>query len=515
MSPHADFPSEGMNGTSYAVQEPQPTSNGANGYHVKGADSLSRPTQNKSHLRPTPEDEVHDLVCVGFGPASLAIAVALHDAVDGLDPSLDIPNLRGRAPKVAFLEHQKQFAWHAGMLLPGARMQITFMKDMATMRNPRSEFTFINYLHRNNRLVDFMNLDTFLPLRVEYEDYLRWCASWFDDVVSYNQEVVQIVPEKNSGSDKIETFVVMSRDKNTGQLRSRRAKHVVVAGGGRPNIPAPFPQQHPRVVHSSQFSHITTKILKDPQYPYKVAVVGSGQSAAEIFSYLHEHYPNCNTKLVIRGGALRPSDDSPFVNEIFNPSRVDSTFYRSPEIREASLAQDRNTNYGVVRLNLIEHIYSTLYAQRIKYGNDAASQEQWPHRILPYRNILQVEDSPVVSGGIRMHIRDRSPIYLAGTPNPSEKDEILDVDVVFVATGYKRDLHDQLLGDARSLQVGGGDKWQVGRNYRVQFDKQRVSEEAGVWLQGCCEKTHGLSDTLLSILATRGGQMVHSIFNPQ
>lgn len=33
-------------------------------------------------LRSTPQDELHDLLCVGFGPASLAIAIALHDALD-------------------------------------------------------------------------------------------------------------------------------------------------------------------------------------------------------------------------------------------------------------------------------------------------------------------------------------------------------------------------------------------------------------------------------------------------
>ena len=60
--------------------------------------------------------EVFDLVCIGFGPASLAIAVALHD--------LSVP------ANVIFLERQSRFAWHAGMLLPGARMQISFLKDV-------------------------------------------------------------------------------------------------------------------------------------------------------------------------------------------------------------------------------------------------------------------------------------------------------------------------------------------------------------------------------------------------
>jgi L-ornithine N5-oxygenase len=267
--------------------------------------------ENRSHLRYTSEDELHDLICVGFGPASLAIGVALHDALDGTDPSLvDIPGLQSRPPKVAFLEKQPQFAWHAGMLLPGAKMQITFMKDMATMRNPRSEFTFINYLHLKNRLVEFANLNTFLPARIEYEDYMKWCASWFEEVVSYSQEVIKVMPEKSSNGE-ITTFTVVSRNTKTGRIESRRTKHVVIAAGGRPNIPAPFPTNHPKVVHSSKFSYISKEILKDHNAPYNVAVVGNGQSAAEIFDFLHANYPNSRTRLLIKGGALRHSDDSP------------------------------------------------------------------------------------------------------------------------------------------------------------------------------------------------------------
>ena len=49
----------------------------------------------------------------------------------------------------------------------------------------------------------------------------------------------------------------------------------------------------------------------------RVAVIGGGQSAAEVFHNLHARYPACKTNLIIRGAALKPSDDSPFVNEIF------------------------------------------------------------------------------------------------------------------------------------------------------------------------------------------------------
>ncbi|KAF2115716.1 L-ornithine 5-monooxygenase (L-ornithine N(5)-oxygenase) [Lophiotrema nucula] len=472
--------------------------------------------ENRSHLQYTPVEELHDLLCVGFGPASLAIAVALHDAIDGTDASLDVPGLNDRLPKVAFLERQHQFAWHAGMLLPGARMQITFMKDMATMRNPKSDFTFMNYLFKHDRLAEFMNLNTFLPSRVEYEDYMRWCASWFDEVVHYGEEVVKVTPEKSASSNgAITTFNVLSREVDTGKLRSRRTKHVVIATGGRPNIPKPFPSNHPRVVHSSQFQHVSCKVLDKPQHPYNIAVVGNGQSAAEIFDFLHSNYPNARTRLLIKQGALRPSDDSPFVNEIFNPGRVDSTYSRAPALRSTSIKEDKGTNYGVVRINLLEHIYETLYTQRVRYGNTSEAEEQWPHRILPYRLVTDVQQSPAIKDGIRLTVQDQSPLYLSDLPNTQERQEILDVDAVFVATGYHRDLHETLLKNARHLMPGGDledAKWQVQRDYKVHFADKKVSKDAGVWLQGCCETSHGLSDTLLSILATRGGQIVKSIF---
>jgi L-ornithine N5-monooxygenase len=269
---------------------------------------------HRSHLHPTPSNELHDMICVGFGPASLAIAAALHDSLDPrLLSSLELYNNQ-RPPRVLFLEKQDQFHWHAGMLLHGAKMQITFIKDLATLRDPRSEFTFLNYLHSVGRLVAFTNLDTFLPLRLEYEAYMRWCASWFDEVVDYGQEVLQILPEKpNSRAPNTRTssFLVVSRNTTTGAISQRRTRHVIIAAGGQPSIPQHLPQRHPRVIHSSQYAHTVSNILPDMQAPYKIAVVGSGQSAAEIFDDLQGSYPNAETMLLIKGSSLKMSDDSP------------------------------------------------------------------------------------------------------------------------------------------------------------------------------------------------------------
>jgi len=267
---------------------------------ILSAHSSGTPKPDSSSDYPTiiDQEEPYDLICVGFGPASLSIAIALHDR--GLGSSF----------RALYLEKQSSFAWHAGMLLPGSRMQISFIKDLASLRDPRSHFTFINYLHQNNRLIHFTNLGIFLPLREEYNDYLSWCASHFDDSVRYGETVHAVNPVRINGQDLVKMFEVQSTNAS-GVTQTRTARHVVVAVGGRPNIPAVFPRNDKRIIHSSAYASTVSSILSDKGAPYKVAVVGAGQSAAEIYADLHSKYPNCHTRLIIRGQALKPSDDSP------------------------------------------------------------------------------------------------------------------------------------------------------------------------------------------------------------
>jgi L-ornithine N5-monooxygenase len=252
----------------------------------------------------TSSEALYDVVCIGFGPASLAIAIAIHDTLD-----LRVIRNNSNQPKICFLEKQQRFAWHSGMMVPGSKMQISFIKDLATVRDPRSEFTFLNYLKGQGRLIDFTNLGTFLPTRLEFADYMRWCASRFVDVVTYGQEVLEVSPVSTS-SGMIGSFVVKSQDVSSGEISSRRARNVIIAVGGKPRMPLGIPD-HPRIVHSSSYCTRIPGVLKDTSKPYHIAVLGSGQSAAEIFHDLHQQYPSAKTALIMRDSALRPSDDSP------------------------------------------------------------------------------------------------------------------------------------------------------------------------------------------------------------
>jgi L-ornithine N5-oxygenase len=264
-------------------------------------------TNGRSFLERFDDDEIHDLICVGFGPASLAIAVALHDEIENHNPAVT-----ASPPKVRFIERQEKFSWHAGMLLPGTKMQITFIKDLATLRNPRSKFTFLNYLHRNNRLVQFTNLGTFLPQRIEYEDYMRWCADQFNDVVDYGYDVHAVdVGKTNPKTGAVEYFQIEATDRTSGESILRRAKNVVIAVGGRAHIPKCLNASHPRVIHSSQYATTISQIFSAGTAPRTVAVIGAGQSAAEVFHNIPSLFPRSKSYLLIKGSALRPSDDSP------------------------------------------------------------------------------------------------------------------------------------------------------------------------------------------------------------
>lgn len=134
---------------------------------------------------------VHDVIGVGFGPSNLALAIAL-----------DEHNRRAAEPLSAlFLERQPRFGWHRGMLIDDATMQVSFLKDLVTMRNPRSEFSFLSYLHNRGRLIDFINHKSLFPLRVEFHDYLEWAAARFSDVVRYGDEVVEVRPVDDVDAD--------------------------------------------------------------------------------------------------------------------------------------------------------------------------------------------------------------------------------------------------------------------------------------------------------------------------
>lgn len=91
---------------------------------------------------------------------------------------------------------------------------------------------------------------------------------------------------------------------------------------------------HPRILHSSVYATSIEPILSAalspsaPDRPLRIAVVGAGQSSSEVLLDLYSRLSNplatngrpVELDMIYRKGALKPSDDSPFANEIFDPA---------------------------------------------------------------------------------------------------------------------------------------------------------------------------------------------------
>lgn len=411
--------------------------------------------------------KIHDLIGIGFGPSNIALAIALEEQRQS-----------GHHIDALFIEKQPHFAWHKDMLLDGVDMQISFLKDLATLSNPRSHFTFTNYLFEKGRLQDFINLKTFFPSRCEFNDYLDWAASQFDDQCAYREEVVDVSPEKRG--DEVSLLRITSRNA-AGNTRERLTRNLVVSIGGSPNIPTCFQslQSDPRVIHSSRYLSSIAK-LGNAQ---RIAVIGAGQSAVEIFLNLHNHPGTPDVDLIMRGRAMHPSDDSPSVNEIFNMAFTDYMYSRSPEERAHLLHEFRHTNYAAPDIDQIEEVFRILYTQKVT----GCSR----HHLLTRHETRDVHAS---DEGIQLQLTDLDTGQLCAR----------DYDAVILATGYTRTQHKALLEPlAAYLQ-----DFQVDRHYRLQGTQ---NFKPTIFIQGACETTHGISDTLLSVMAVRTREIAEAL----
>lgn len=191
------------------------------------------------------------------------------------------------------------------------------------------------------------------------------------------------------------------------------------------------------------------------------------------------------------------------VNSIFNPEYIDSLFPKSAKDRSEFLVDARATNYGVVRLELIEELFERMYSQKRVLGPD---ERVWPHRIMGCRQISNIESK---GDGLEVKIHSLADGFVN-----SADEEILSADLIIAATGYQRNAHiDMLKGTWDMLPKAvpgttmfnkgvtgwnvdteqGERKLSVGRDYRVKYNAGSVAADAGIWLQGCCEGTHGVS----------------------
>ncbi|AZK92485.1 MULTISPECIES: lysine N(6)-hydroxylase/L-ornithine N(5)-oxygenase family protein [Streptomyces] len=419
--------------------------------------------------------EVLDLVGIGFGPSNLALAIAL-DEHGASAPQHPVTS--------HFFERQPAFGWHRNMLLPSTTMQISFLKDLATFRNPMSRFSFVSYLHASNRLVQFVNNQDFYPTRQEFHQYLEWAAAALGDRVTYGAEVASIRPRTGPGSRTADLLEIEVR-RGDGTTGTVTARNVAISTGLVPRLPKGV-TSGPRVWHSSEF--LGRFGAQTPADLRHVAVVGAGQSAAEITRFLHDSLPHAQVSAVIPSYGYSIADDTPFANQVFDPGAVDEYYYGTQRARDAFWRYHGNTNYSVVDADVIRDLYRRSYDEEVRGG-----------RRLHFRNLTRVVEVEGSASGAWVMLRSLL----------DDRREELAVDALVFATGYDGMDPARLLGDFdRHFQRDAAGRHRLERDYRL---VSASGLTCGVYLQGGTEHSHGLSSSLLSNTAVRSGEIADSI----
>ncbi|GAB2811067.1 lysine N(6)-hydroxylase/L-ornithine N(5)-oxygenase family protein [Lentzea nigeriaca] len=406
------------------------------------------------------------VLAIGAGPANLALAVAIEES-----------GARELAGDTLVLEQHEDVRWQRGTLMPWARSQVSFIKDLVTLRNPRSRFSFLSFLHDQGRLDEFVNLGTFHPYRWEMSDYLQWVASSLDRVgVRYDARAARIDPVRQDGVITGWTVTLANGD-------VIRCRDLVVGGGRDPHVPAVFAGlPADKVVHSSQYLDRIGDVPKDR--PLHAVVVGGAQSAAEMFYALHSDLPDSQVTWLVRSIGPQNYQTSKFINEAFFPSYVDE-FYDTPEeVRAQILDEMRFANYAGLAPPFLDELYTMLYQQKM-LGPRRSS----------VRSMTEVVNARQDGDEIVLDLHDRK----------TGKVEPVRCDLVVLGTGYDqrmpamaRDLADRL----------GLDDIAVSRCYRVDIGD---AAWGALYLQGVNEKTHGMSDSLISVLAHRSQDIVNDL----
>lgn len=420
-----------------------------------------------------PSEEVDALV-VGFGPAGISLACAVSDWQE----------MHGTSPigRVVFLERSARTSWHGDFLLRNTDINHHIFRDLVTPRDPRSRFSFANYLKERGRLYHFGLLGR-PPSRMEWSDYLSWAASQLTGFVRYAEPVRAIAPI-------VENDILVKLRIATDQGIYVTSK-LVMSCGSIPKIPTVFdPLQGPNVFHTSSYlPHVAE--LAD-QFPKRWLVVGSGQSAGEAVSDLLQRRPDVVVSSVHRSSGFRIGQLGQFPNLAFLPEQVDYFHSLNTESRSRLFEDVRATNYAGIDADESSALYSQIYEDRVE-GRER----------LVMRPFCEIDAVTNVDGSYHVLLRDA----FSGAKSR------LTVDAIVLGTGFEQPPIPPLLAELLPwLELAADGGIAIDRDYRVAL---KASQNVAIFANGLSERAHGISDAQsFSLVAMRSERILTALRSP-
>jgi lysine N6-hydroxylase len=409
---------------------------------------------------------IHDFAAIGLGPFNLGLA-CLTAPIDELDG--------------VFLERKPEFDWHPGMLLETSTLQTPFLADLVTLADPASPYSFLSYLKDSGRLYSFYIRESFYPLRTEYVDYCRWAANRAPSI-RFERDVTAIEYDEAE-----HVYVIRATNAAEGSLQNQeiyRARRLVLGTGTPPYIPEPCRGLEGDLVHSSGYLH-NRATLKAKR---AITIVGSGQSAAEIFHDLLEGIDEHGYELawVTRSARFFPLEYTKLTLEMTSPEYVDYFHALPADVRDRLVTSQKGLYKGIYS-DLINEIFDLLYIK--------ARHKDGPRARLMTNTELTGAVYDAESGTYVLDLRQAE----------QERDFRLGTEGLILATGYRYQtpkfldpIRDRIRWDAHG-------RFDVRRDYSV--------DQAGdeIYVQNAELHTHGLVSPDLGMAAYRNSWIIRSL----
>lgn len=405
------------------------------------------------------QPKVHDFIGIGLGPFNLGLA-CLSSSIESLD--------------CVFLERKPEFSWHPGLMLEAAHLQTPFMADLVTMADPTHPLSFLNYIKQQGRLYSFYIRENFFLMRREFNQYCQWAAKQLDNI-RYNQAVEHI-----SFDETTNVYRVQAKHPQTGATTEHLARRLVFGTGPVPNLPAPCTKPNERVVHSQDYLFRKAEL----QQQQSITLVGSGQSAAEIFYDLLQDIDTHGYELnwLTRSPRIFPLEYTKITLEMTSPDYVDY-FYQLPPATRANLLKQQNGLYKGINSELINAIYDLLYVKRLNGPLDA--------RITTNAALQQLREA---NNGLKL-------AFLQQEQNqPFE----INTQCVVMATGYKYRVPDYVQGIHKLINWEAPGRFAVDRHYAI--DRRKT-----LFVQNAELHSHGFATPDLGMASYRNSCILREI----
>ncbi len=217
-----------------------------------------------------------------------------------------------------------------------------------------------------------------------------------------------------------------------------------------------------------------------------VAIVGSGQSAAEIFHDLLQHEKHFTKGLhwYTRSSRFFPMDYSKLTLEMTSPDYI-QFFYNLQPLKKEMLLREQDMLYKGINYSLINDIYDQLYLQSL-------SKNASP-KTLSANTVLQ-----------QIQQQQNGEIALKLFHSLVDKSFTVNVEAVILATGYKSKVPAFLYPVKELINWLPGNKYDVAFNYSI--DKKQT-----IFIQNAELHSHGFNAADLGMGPYRNAIIINTI----